>query len=193
MRARIAILGAAALVLVAVLAYAQLGGHLSGGDGVEPALAQAVTPTPAPSGTTQVNITKFSAPVLVGGSCFEVIIFPGPNSFQVCDNNTQALDSDAVCLEDSTAVCEDLDPTSGQIRVAVAPGFYDVKETKPPVFHTPDPSQQICDPRPGGKCAVTFENASNRNPSFPWDIDGDGAVAFNDFLQLLQHFGERKP
>ena len=193
MSARMAVLGLTALALTAVLAYAQLGGYLSGGDGVEPALAQAATPTPTPSGTTQVNITKFSAPVLVGGACFEVIIFPGPNSFQVCDNNTQVVDSDAVCLEDGSASCDDLDPASGQIRVAVAPGFYDVHETKPPVFHTPDPSQQICDPRPGGKCEVTFENASNRNPSFPWDIDGDGSVAFRDFLELLRHFGEVKP
>ncbi len=190
MKTRIVVVGVAALAFLAVFAFGQVRNHLSGGDGVQPALAQE---TSATSGKTLVTITKFSAPVLVGGSCFDIIIFPGPSSFEVCDNNTQTLDTNAVCFEDGTAECEDIDPESGLIRVAVAAGFYDVQETVAPLFHTLDTSIQICDPRPGSKCLVTFENGSNRNPSFPWDIDGDGAVAFPDFLQLLQHFGERKP
>lgn len=193
MKARFVVVSVAAVAVMAFLAFGQLRGYLSGEDGIQPVLALQETATPLPSGTTLLNINKFSAPVLVGGSCYDVVIFPGPSSFQVCDNNTQTLDTNAVCFEDGTAECEDIDPTSGLIRVAVSPGFYDVQETVPPLFHTPDPSIQICDPRPGGKCLVTFENGSNRNPSFPWDINGDGSVAFGDFLELLQHFGEAKP
>lgn len=152
------------------------------------------TSTPTPTGDTVLTINKFSSAVLVGGACFDVVLFPGPGSFQVCDNNIQTPDTHPACLEDGTSVCDDLDPTSGLISVAVAPGFYDVFETKAPLNHMLDTSLQLCDPRPGLGCAAVFVDESpSTNPSFPWDVTGDGAVAFADFLDVLQHFGERQP
>ena len=158
--------------------------------------AEGPTPTPPaepPSDSGQLNITKVSAPVLLGGACFEVFLFPGPGSFQVCDNNLQEVDLHLACLADGTPQCEDSDPTPGLMRVTVDPGFYDVVETKSPVNFTDDPALRICDPHPGSKCEVTFENVFIANPSFPWDLDGDGLVGFFDFLQLLQHYNQTKP
>ena len=151
-----------------------------------------ITPTPAPFGPSHINVTTTGLPAAVRGACYEVTIFQAGGSFFVCDNNIQVVDTNAVCNVDGTVECEDADPAPGFIMVAVPPGFYNLSQIKSPDNHLADLTTRMCDPRPKGKCDVAFEVQATTNASFPWDLNGDDAVALGDILILLQHFGERK-
>lgn len=151
-----------------------------------------VTPTPAPFGPSHINVTTISLPEAIRGACYQVTVFQAGASFFVCDNNIQGFDTNAVCNVDGTVECEDADPATGFIMVAVPPGFYNLVQIKTPENHLADLTTRICDPRPKGKCDVAFEVQATTNASFPWDLDGNNQVALGDLLVLLQHFGEIK-
>ena len=132
--------------------------------------------------------------------CYRVLDDVKVLLFTVCDNDAQAgfpqtQPFPGLCDEDGTVVCEDSDPIKGQIRVSVdAPGNYNVVESKPPPNYDPtNTPQQFCDVTTQAKCELFFANLPVTVPWFPEDINGDGVVAFGDFLRLLQVFGQLKP
>ncbi len=143
--------------------------------------------------TSEINITKLSqrpAPQ----SCYRILTPAQVLLFRVCDNNFQAgfPESNTLCDPDGTTLCEDADPANGSIRVVVSTGTYHVTEFKAPPLHTPDPTKQICNAAGGNKCELTFVNTPTVRPWFPWDVDGNGAVAAPDFFAVLGRFGQCK-
>lgn len=139
----------------------------------------------------QINITKLSV-AQASGACFDVLDGAQSLLFSVCDNDFQGPPANhAVCL--AGGVCNDVNPEQGVIAVAVEPGDYSLQESKAPVNHSVDPTKQPCTVTGEGTCDLTFTNEGMNDPGFPWDLDGDGAVAFGDFLIFVQHFGETKP
>ena len=139
---------------------------------------------------SQINITNLGQYALPK-TCFDVRDDAQNPLFTVCDNDFQGPPAaHAICVPDG--VCEDEDPAQGLIRVTVTAGDYRVVISKPPVNHITDPSKLVCDAVGGGKCELTFVNAPNTKPWFPWDVDGDGAVVAIDIGAVVAHFGEVK-
>ena len=142
----------------------------------------------------EINITALSVQLLLPDACFQVSNAANTQVlFTVCDNDFQGPPpTSPICNEDGTPACEDTDPADGSIRVSVVPGNYSVQEVKPPPGHLLNTSKLACDAKTA-KCDLVFKNASISNPWFPWDLNGDNAVAFADFLLVLQHFNTQKP
>ncbi len=128
------------------------------------------------------------------GSCHRVFDANQIPLFDVCDNNFQGPPQNhALCTPDGTVACEDADPAVGRIRVAIVAGTYNLLEIKAPTLHNPDPVKKQCVAAGGNSCVVTIINTPVVRPWFPWDTDGNGAVAAPDFFDVLSHFGECKP
>ena len=124
-------------------------------------------------------------------SCFQVSDDQQSPLFTVCDNDETGSECPRGMAVDG--VCDDEDPADGSILVTVIAGTYHVSESKAPPNHIAAASKLSCDATTTTKCLLTFVNEPNIKPWFPWDLNSDGAVAFGDFLILLQHFGEAEP
>jgi hypothetical protein len=90
-------------------------------------------------------------------------------------------------------VCEDENTGEGLIDVLIEPGLFGVTEIEAPANHnlTFD-LKRDCDAS-DVRCFTSFLHEPKASALFPWDLNGDGADSFPDFLQLLQHFGEVAP
>ncbi|MDZ4278497.1 MAG: hypothetical protein U1B78_05105 [Dehalococcoidia bacterium] len=128
-------------------------------------------------------------------TCFQVRDQAQNPLFTVCDNDFQAAPvSHPACNNGTDTVCNDEDVAAGGISVTTVAGLYSVSETKPAFNHTPDPAVRPCKAFESSTCNVTFVNAPNNDPWFPWDIDGNGAVdLFIDIFGVAFHFGDTKP
>ena len=145
-------------------------------------------PVPSP----QISISAFASYSLPR-ACFEVSDDAQNPLFQVCDNDSQDgfPQSSSVCVPDG--VCEDENAGEGLIDVLIEPGLYSVTEIKlPPNHNLTFDLKRDCDAS-DVRCFTSFLHEPTASTLFPWDLNGDGAVSFPDFLQLLQHFGEIAP
>jgi hypothetical protein len=148
-------------------------------------------------GTQEVLIASLTAGWPVGpmrGACYEFDDVVMLDTFVVCDNETgSGVDTAPACGKggDAMDLCTDDDPAIGSIRVALFDGTYDVTTSSAP-GHRPDPHLKSCDPTPGVDAKCRFEHVPLTRPWFPWDVNGDGAVASADFNQVIQRFGQTK-
>ena len=149
---------------------------------------------------SQINITNL-AQYALPKTCFDVRDDAQNPLFTVCDNDFQGPPASHPACDDGTdTICNDEDPADGLIRVTTVTGDYRVAVSKPAVNHTVDPSKQPCVAVPAGKCEVTFVNAPNSRPWFPWDlpepklnIEPDGNVNIIDIGIIVRHFLDKKP
>jgi Tol biopolymer transport system component len=158
-----------------------------------------LTSNPAPSDfaadwqSTQpprINISK-SGSYKPPASCYSVRNSSQTQLFTICDNDSGgAPAAHASCSGDG--ICNDEDTAVGEIQVSVSAADYRIVETVAPVNHTLDPSKETCNASTT-ECSVQFVNVPTTKPWFPWDVNGDGAVAGTDFFAVLAHFGETKP
>ncbi len=147
----------------------------------------------------QINITNLGQYGLAN-TCFELVDELALFFFTVCDNDFQGPTSHPACDDGTDTICNDEDPADGLIRVTTVTGDYSVAVSKPAVNHTVDPSKQPCVAVPAGKCELTFVNAPNSRPWFPWDlpepklnIEPDGNVNIIDIGIIVRHFLDKKP
>jgi hypothetical protein len=122
----------------------------------------------------------------MGGGCYTVDPLSADPTFVVCDNG--GVTASAACV---TGFCQDSDPTAGSIVVEMITGFYDVTAQSTP-GHTPDPHLKSCNPSVSFDAKCAFTHIPRTRPWFPWDVNGDGAIASADFNQVLQRFGQTK-
>jgi hypothetical protein len=123
-----------------------------------------------------------------GAACYDVDPFTADPVFTVCDNNVgPSIATSNACTKDGNPSCPDDDPAIGSIAVAVLAGGYTVT-TDSVANHVASTQTQFCNPL-GSDAKCTFSHMM-RPPWFPWDLNGDGAVAGTDFFSLLQHFGQ---
>jgi hypothetical protein len=127
----------------------------------------------------------------MGGACYAVNGVTVTGYFTVCDNNAGTVQTSDVCLKDGTSACTDDDPTIGSIRVALVAADYEMWTTAAP-GHTPAPQGQYCNVADGVDAKCSFTHTPVTRPWFPWDLDGNGAVAGTDFFALLGKFGATK-
>jgi TolB protein len=132
------------------------------------------------------NVGQYALPK----TCFEVRNTSQVPHFTVCDNDfAGAPEIDPACSPDFS--CNDDDPAPGSVRVSVLQGQYTIVETTVAPNHVADASKEACDTSIA--CNLAFINTPNNAPWFPWDLNGDGAVAGTDFFAVLAHFGQTKP
>ena len=148
----------------------------------------------------QINIENLGQYALPK-TCFDVRDDAQNPLFVVCDNDFQGPPASHPACDDGTdTICNDEDPADGLIRVTTAGGDYTTVVSKPAVNHTADPSKLACAAVSGGKCEVTFVNAPETRPWFPWDvpepkldIEIDGQVNIIDIGIIVRHFLDKKP
>jgi hypothetical protein len=147
------------------------------------------TNAPATQDILIASLTTGWTPGAIGGACYNV--FGGGGPFVVCDNNTGPVPTAPACNKDGSMDCTDDDPAIGSIRVAVLAGAYDVTAVSAP-GHRLDAHLKFCDPPAGTDVKCAFNHVPVTKPWFPWDVNGDGAVAATDFNQVLGRFGQTK-
>ncbi len=136
-------------------------------------------------------------------TCFDVLEGGQTFLFTVCDNDFQAgfPASHPACDDGIDSICNDEDPTLGSVSVTVLETVYLIEVGKTPLNITPDSNKVVCNGGPA--CSLTFTNASQAKPWFPWEVTGggsgcesppDGIVDLpNDILCVVLHHNQSKP
>jgi hypothetical protein len=127
----------------------------------------------------------------MGGACYDIENINTQEQFEVCDNQTPFVQVSSCDKDGDLGLCNDNDPTTGSISVAVFTDLYNVTAASAP-GHRPDPRLKFCDPLAGVDAKCTFTHVPLTRPWFPWDVNGDGAIASADFYQVLARFGQTK-
>ncbi len=172
-------------------------------DGV-PALVPVKTSAPGIADSLTITCSQFQEVIInsltngwpagpMAGACYQIDDLTRQETFVVCDNDTAATASQATaCGKDADPLdlCTDADLSTGSIRVAMLPGSYNVTTSSAP-GHTPDAHQKSCNLSSGVSAKCTFQHDPITEPWFPWDVDGNDAVAAPDFFGVLDHFGDQ--